>query len=86
MLSLKLYYHFSFVSVWPTGLLFTIAHISIPSQQILLTEASLANCHFSKKDILQSIRNPDSNKAHGFDMISIHTLKFCGFSTPIGNF
>ena len=48
----------------------------LPSQLTLLTENSLANCHFSKKDILQIIRNPDSNKAHGHDMISIRVLKF----------
>ena len=48
----------------------------LPSQLTLLTENSLANCHFSKKDILQIIRNPDSNKVHGHDMISIRVLKF----------
>ena len=39
----------------------------LPSQLPLLTENSkpMANCHFSKKDILQIIRNLDSNKAHG---------------------
>ena len=39
----------------------------LPSQLTLLKENLLANRHFSKKDILQIIRNPDSNKAH--DMI-----------------
>ena len=38
----------------------------LPSQLTLLTEHTLANCYFSKKDILQIIRNPDSNKAHGY--------------------
>ena len=51
----------------------------LPSQLTLLTENSLANCHFSKKDILQIIRNPDS-KAHGHDLISIRMLKLCGNS------
>ena len=39
----------------------------LPSQLPLLTENSkpMANCHFSKKDILQIIRNLNSNKAHG---------------------
>ena len=37
----------------------------LPSKLTLLTENSLANCHFSKKDIFQIIRNSDSNKAHG---------------------
>ena len=46
----------------------------------LLTENSLANCHFSKKAIFQIIRNLDSNKAHGHDMISIGMLKRCGDS------
>ena len=50
----------------------------LTSQLTLLTENSLANCHFSKKDILQIIRNPDSNKAHGHDMISKRMLKVCG--------
>ena len=52
----------------------------LPSQLTLLTENSLFKCHFSKKDILQIIRNLDSNKAHGHDMISIHMLKLCGDS------
>ena len=61
--------------------LLTIDHILIPSQLTLLTETSLANCHSSKMDILQIIRNPDLNKAHGYDMISICMLKLCGFQT-----
>ena len=52
----------------------------LPSQLTLLTENLLANCHFSKKDILQIIRNLDSNKANGHDMISIPMLKLCGDS------
>ena len=52
----------------------------LPSELPLLTENSLANCHFSKNDILQIIRNLDSNKAHGHNMISIRTLKLCGDS------
>ena len=47
----------------------------LPSQLTLLTENSLANCHFSKMDILQIIRNSGSNKAHGHYMISIRMLK-----------
>ena len=46
----------------------------------LLTENALANCHFSKKDIFQIIRTPDSNKVHGHDMISSRMLKLCGDS------
>ena len=52
----------------------------LPSQLTLLTENSLANCSFSNKDILQIIRNLDSNKAHDYDMISIRMLKLCGNS------
>ena len=35
-------------------------------------------CHFSEKNILQVIRNPDLNKVHGHDIISIRMLKVCG--------
>ena len=52
----------------------------LPSKLILLTDNSLANCHFSKKDILRIIRKLRSNKAHGHDMISIHLLKRYGDS------
>ena len=50
------------------------------SQLTLLTENSLSKCNFSKKYILQIIRNLDSNKAHGHDMISVRMLKLCGDS------
>ena len=52
----------------------------LPSQLILLTENLLSKCNFSKKDIFQIIRNLNSNKAHGHDMISIRMLKLCGDS------
>ena len=48
---------------------------SVLPSQTLLTENSLANCSFSKNGILQIIRNLDSNKAHGHNMISIRMLK-----------
>ena len=51
----------------------------IPPQLTLLTENVLANCRFSKKDILQIFRNPDS-KAHDHDLISIRMLKLCGIA------
>ena len=51
----------------------------LPSQLTLLTENSLSKCNFFKKDILQIIRNLDSNKAHGH-VISIRMLKVCGDS------
>ena len=49
----------------------------LPSRLTLLTENSLSKCNFSKKDILQIIRNLGSNQAHGHDMISIQMLKLC---------
>ena len=52
----------------------------LPSQLTLLTENSLANCHFSKKVILQIIKTPDSTKTHVHDMINIRMLKICGKS------
>ena len=52
----------------------------LPSQLTLLSESSLTNCHFSKRGILQVIKNLDSNKAHGHDIISIRMLKLCGDS------
>ena len=45
------------------------------SQSTLVTENSLANCHFSKKCIPRIMRNPVSNMAHGHDMISIRNVK-----------
>ena len=60
---------------------FLIPNINVlPSKLILLTDNSLANSHFSKKDILRIIRKLGSNKAHGHDMISIRLLKRCGDS------
>ena len=38
----------------------------------------LINCHCSKRNIIQIMKNPDSNKAHGHDMISIWMLILCG--------
>ena len=41
--------------------------------------ATLSKNHsdFSNKDILKIIRNLDSNKVHGHDMISIRIVKSC---------
>ena len=55
------------------------------SQSTLVTENSLANCHFSKKCIPRIMRNPVSNMAHGHDMISIRnvkTLRWLNLQTP----
>ena len=35
---------------------------------------------FSKDDIYKIIKNPDPNKAHGHDMISIRMMKLCDIS------
>ena len=35
---------------------------------------------FSIEDIYKIIKNPDPNKAHGHDMISIRMIKLCGTS------
>ena len=49
-----------------SNLFFFFADKSVlPTKLSLLTEISRANCDFSKKDILQIIRKPDSNKTHG---------------------
>ena len=50
------------------------------SQLTLLTENSLSKGHFSKKDILQIIRNLESSKVNGHDKISIRMLKPFGDS------
>ena len=41
---------------------------------------SLSTINFSTDDILKIIRNLDSNKAHGHDMISIRMIKICDTS------
>ena len=50
----------------------------LPSELKLLTEDTLTSCDFSESEILQVIKNQDSGKAHGHDMISIRMLKLCG--------
>ena len=61
-----------FLKKWDLQLFFANKSV-LPSKLTLLTEKSLANCNFSKKDILQIIGKilEYSNKAHGHDMISI---------------
>ena len=51
----------------------------LPSQLTLVTENVLANCHFSKKDILQIIRNSDLIKTHCMTW-SVFVCKNCGDS------
>ena len=51
---------------------------SLPSELLLKTDKFLSNITFSSDDILKIIQNLDSEKAHGFDRISIRMLKICG--------
>ena len=41
---------------------------------------SLSTIHFTSVDILKTIKNLDSNKAHGHDMVSIRMIKICDAS------
>ena len=50
----------------------------LTSQLTFLTESLLANCHFSKKGILQIIRNSDSNNTHGV-ILGSGNVNFNGF-------
>ena len=59
--------HCWYKKIVKSSTLFFANKSGLPSQLTLLTENSLSNCHFSEKDVLQIIRNTDSNKAH--DMI-----------------
>ena len=43
----------------------------------LITEKSLSDVDFSVEDIKNITTKLDSNKAHGYDMISIDMLKLC---------
>ena len=44
------------------------------------TNNLLSTISFTIDDITKIIKNFNPNKAHGFDMISIHKLKICGDS------
>ena len=50
---------------------------SLPSELLLKTDKFLSNITFSSDDILKIIQNLDSEKAHGYDRISIRMLKLC---------
>ena len=53
----------------------------LPLQLTLLANGKfISYCDFSEMNILQVMRNPGSNKAHGHDMISIRMLQLCGDS------
>ena len=51
---------------------------SLPSELLLKTDKFLSNITSSSDGILKIIQNLDSEKAHGFDRISIRMLKICG--------
>ena len=51
-----------------------------PTDSLKRTNNCLSTIPFTKDDIAKIIKNPDPNKAHGHDMISIHIIKICGVS------
>ena len=59
---------------------------SFPSEIIKKTDNCLHSVRFSTEDILQIIKNLDSNKAHGYDEISIRMLKICGSFVCTSNY
>ena len=52
----------------------------LPTNSFKRTNNLLSTISFTKDDIANIIKNLNPNKAHGFDMISIRTLKICGDS------
>ena len=52
----------------------------LPSTFFKWTDRFISSISFSSNDITRIIRDLDSNKAHGHDMISIRMLKICGES------
>ena len=51
---------------------------SLPSELLLKTDKLLSNITFTSDDILKIIQNLDSEKAQGYDTMSIRMLKICG--------
>ena len=52
----------------------------LPSSFTLCTDNRLSTVTFSQDDIGKIIQDPNPNKAHGHDNISIRMLKLCGSS------
>ena len=50
----------------------------LPTDSLKRTKIFLSTISFTKDDIAKIIKNLNSNKAHGFDMINIYMLKICG--------
>ena len=49
----------------------------LPTNSFKRTNNLLSTISFAKDDIAKIIKNLNPNKAHGFDMISIHMIKIC---------
>ena len=49
----------------------------LPSNQIYLTQSRIVSLNFNEDEILKIIRALNSHKAHGYDDISIRTIKIC---------
>ena len=52
----------------------------LPTNYESPTDKSLFNITFTNNEIAKIIKGLDPSKAHGYDMISIRTLKVCGGS------
>ena len=52
----------------------------LPTNSFKRTNNLLSTILFTKDDIAKIIKNLNPNKAHGFDMISIHMIKICNDS------
>ena len=52
----------------------------LPTNSFKRTNNLLSAISFTKDDIAKIIKNVNSNKVHGFGMISIRMLKICGGS------
>ena len=52
----------------------------LPSVLSKKTYKLLSIVHFNSDEILEIIKNPGPNKAHGHDMISIRMIKICDAS------
>ena len=50
----------------------------LPIDSFKRTNNLLSNISFTKDDIVKTMKSLNRNKAHGFDMVSIHMLKICG--------
>ena len=52
----------------------------LPTNSFKIINNLLSTISFTKDDIAKTIKNPNPNKAHVFDMVSICMLKICGDS------